>query len=147
MAIGDASEQKIGKKKQIFGFVIAISSATSERLCIVQRIHCCPFQVFSFYTGVHCWLRLQICNSTVLYTVLCTSPHPTTASGPTKGSGWISKYMVGNPPSWVGFPATGQKSNPWLVIHPPHGWNSTHHGQVIQLPDSCRFYLNFVLFD
>ena len=56
--------------------MIAISSATSERLCIVQRIHCCPFQAFSFYTGVHCWLRLQICNSTVLYAVLCTSPHP-----------------------------------------------------------------------
>ena len=31
----------------------------------------------------------------------------TITSGATKGSGWISKYLVGNPPAWVGFPTTG----------------------------------------
>ena len=47
--------------------------------------------------------------------------------------GWISNHwleiqpVVGNPPTT------------WLEFHPPR--------LVIQLPDSCRFYLNFVLFD
>ena len=38
---------------------------------------------------------------------LCLMLFYTTTSEATKGSGWISKHMVGNPPTWVGFQTTG----------------------------------------
>ena len=85
-----------------------------------------------FVANIHTLTNLSYRSSSwwpigMLYFIPCTwgiQTSLTTTSGPTKGSGWISKHMVGNPPTWVRFPTTGWKSNPLLVIHLLHGWNS-----------------------
>ena len=61
--------------------MIAISSTTSERLCIVQRIHCrCLFQAFSFYictlfapTGALYVLRYATHTTCSIHTFLLAS--------------------------------------------------------------------------